>query len=838
KSSPVLKSSAVLSSSAQPVSDPGANSSGALAPETLQDVPTAPTDEAYPLLKGVSANRGLTDEVQSIVQASTTSSTAYRIQVSAYGTSSGDYALRVLATPSGIAACPAQNFMGTVGSPTPVAGVTTPAGLIVYNTLTTSPALLGTNGASGSTLYGLAAASHSWLMPVTPAAADQWTTPKGGSFDCAPVAANATVQAIADAIRNQKAGPLPGLQSVVIVGGDDKLPFYRVPDTTSISNEIEHSDAVGTDNPISASQRSRFFLSDDPYTSLNPIPWLDRSFYVPDLAVGRLVESDAEISGQIAAYITTAGTLTASTALITGYDFLADGSASVVDTLGGSGLAIDPLIDKPGVSGASAWTAAQLKVALERNPDIAVLNAHFSQYQMLSSKGDTTQTADILDLLPGGTSPDLPTGVLSGSIMFSAGCHGGMSVPDAYATNNGTYPLLGGSTAGIAADWAQALSNRGANVWIANTGFGYGSVGDVALSERLMALYAKYLVDPTTAGAGDALVKAKQEYFATQGVYGSYDEKSLQQVVFYGIPSFHFDPTAAIPRGVAAAGSTAPVSGPGLTPTPSTSPATAGMQSAAISPWTFNATRRVVDGQVAYTVGGDTLVVNGYPIAPRTSVDVTSTVSGLTARGAAIESMQTTLVPNVLPQIARATSDLGGNEPAARPATVVFPTAFQTIGGNAQHQRLVVFPGQFSDVDATPGADTGTQLLLNNASFTVYYADTTTAGDVTRPFIAETTAAAGSINGSPGVVLFRVKTDDPPGLSDVGEPTGVRRVLVQYDDSPGYNTPHTWKAIELQKDSKGTWVGALTTPNTDGRYFVQAFDGAGNQAISQFKGNF
>ena len=50
-------------------------------------------------------------------------------------------------------------------------------------------------------------------------------------------------------------------------------------------------------------------------------------------------------------------------------------------------------------------------------------------------------------------------------------------------------------------------------------------------------------------------MKAKQDYFATQGVYGSYDEKSLQQVVFYGIPMFRISRSrrAASPSLTAAA---------------------------------------------------------------------------------------------------------------------------------------------------------------------------------------------------------------------------------------------------------------------------------------------
>ena len=89
---------------------------------------------------------------------------------------------------------------------------------------------------------------------------------------------------------------------------------------------------------------------------------------MPDLAVGRLVESDADISGQIGQYLTNAGVLSPSTALVTGYDFLADGSEQVDTSLATAGQSTSTLIDPPGVSSATAWTAQAVQSALSQNP--------------------------------------------------------------------------------------------------------------------------------------------------------------------------------------------------------------------------------------------------------------------------------------------------------------------------------------------------------------------------------------------------------------------------------------------------------------------------------------
>jgi hypothetical protein len=154
-----------------------------------------------------------------------------------------------------------------------------------------------------------------------------------------------------------------------------------------------------------------------------------------------------------------------------------------------------------------------------------------------------------------------------------------------------------------------------------------------------------------------------------------------------------------------------------------------------------------------------------------------------------------------------------------------------------------VYPGQFSDTDPTPGQDRGTQTLLTNGSFNVYYATTTsvngvgpTAGDVTPPFIQSSSATGSAAPGGATVVLFQVNATDPFSVNDTTN-TGIKRVFVQYDDQPTSTTPHTWRKVELQPDSKGNYVGAITA-DANGRYLVQVVDGAGNVAVSQFKGSY
>ena len=54
--------------------------------------------------------------------------------------------------------------------------------------------------------------------------------------------------------------------------------------------------------PLSAAAAASDLLTDDPYGDVNPMPWLDRYLYVPDVAVGRLVETPAQIVAALDQY--------------------------------------------------------------------------------------------------------------------------------------------------------------------------------------------------------------------------------------------------------------------------------------------------------------------------------------------------------------------------------------------------------------------------------------------------------------------------------------------------------------------------------------------------------
>ena len=127
--------------------------------------------------------------------------------------------------------------------------------------------------------------------------------------------------------------PHPALRNVVIVGGDDIVPMARLDDTTRIGNETGYADTFDVNGSYYGALSTSHFLSDDPYGDLDPIEWATRRLYVPELALGRLVESPTQIIAQLDAFGDAAGRLDAGRAYAAGYDFMTDGASAVRDAL-------------------------------------------------------------------------------------------------------------------------------------------------------------------------------------------------------------------------------------------------------------------------------------------------------------------------------------------------------------------------------------------------------------------------------------------------------------------------------------------------------------------------
>ena len=98
-------------------------------------------------------------------------------------------------------------------------------------------------------------------------------------------------------IRSQPNGA--GLKYLVIVGGDQVIPFARLDDfTVTAGNEAGYASTFGHEHRplLRRSTPGRCSPTIRTATS-NPVPYLTRQLYIPELAVGRLVETPDDIIG-------------------------------------------------------------------------------------------------------------------------------------------------------------------------------------------------------------------------------------------------------------------------------------------------------------------------------------------------------------------------------------------------------------------------------------------------------------------------------------------------------------------------------------------------------------
>ena len=619
---------------------------------------------------------------------------------------------------------------------------------------------------------------------------------------CSVSATNAVVAEIGKVVQAKLGGAASpardSLESVVLVGSDDLLPFARVPDTVQRENErtfegelrrsetpdgapcpdvpLGQVDPCAT--PLSAAAYDQDVLTDDPYGDFDPVPWLDRYLYVPDVAVGRLVETPAQIDAALDQYRdpTVDGELDLDTAVTAGYGAWADGGQQIGEVLSDRGASTQHLSPV-------TWSEAQALEALfptgGASPSVASINAHMDPTRLLAGNDEII------------TTDDFDADRLTGSMLFTLGCHAGLNLPDRY---------LGAG----ADDWVDTLAGRA--VYVANTGYGYADGNVVGLTERLLSLYAGKVGGNLT--AGQALMFAKQAYLGGLGLYTNYDEKVLMQATFYGLPMYRFsDPLPDAPEPDA--------------PETSTDPAT-GLVSASLS-IDPDFTTRTVDGRTYSVVDGEEpQATPDRPIVPRTTAFVS--VPGELAHDALITEL-TTERNEVDPAIANPASSAAPEHAPYDVSSVSFPSAFTNVTGyrtaDGVRQDLVLLPGRVDAVtDPVSGDVSATEERFTHTEVQVFYGAGT---DHRKPTI---TSSTGERDG--GSASFAVDTSDA---------SGVARVVVLHQTTDG----GAWDVLDSAEGDltrTGTvWTGDASV-DSDGtlRWITQVVDEEGNVAISTNRG--
>ena len=494
--------------------------SQAVVPEVLGDVPVTPPEGQGVL--GVSDNRGLADEEVTFIVPEDADGWMY-IQITSFdgAYSNEPWMLRVEQSPAIElpAGCKLPLALGggtTRALPASVGGNT----LYLFNSKRYGDLYGNANEtAVWNKLQTLAARSDAAGGTVIPVdAIPGMSTPLGAwqADPCSPGLNNDVVRSLGSYLDTITAA----YKYIVIVGDWTVLPAGLVLDNTLFVNEREYASTFyGVENTQYLSSYALGYLpTDDPYGDTS---YSGQGAYIPEVAVGRLVESHTEIMGQLDQYLTRNGAIDPATALVTGYDFLSDGASAVSDGLNANVAAPTELIN-------DVWSKDSLLDALfpaSNPPMIDAVNAHYDHYRALPADQNAAGTEANLF-----TTADLQS--TQGRLVITIGCHSGTPVSDLLVA------------AGLAPDWDQSYSAKGAIGYIAQSTFGLGETAGVAYSEKLQALLAERLDGSLT--VGQALVFAKQEY-SSMPLTGGYDVKVIDGSGLYGLPMYRVGTGANAP---------------------------------------------------------------------------------------------------------------------------------------------------------------------------------------------------------------------------------------------------------------------------------------------------
>jgi len=349
-----------------------------------------------------------------------------------------------------------------------------------------------------------------------------------------------------------------GVKYLVIVGDDRIIPMARMEDHTVLLLESTYpanGDLTPSGTTVGQALTANKYLTDDPLGVLDAITTeqLDGSLFLPDLAVGRLVETPQQIITTIATYISQDGILDLSLldptnghkVLVTGYDFLSNvatqerarwKSVLHVSTPDAATTPVDGSLIAGGWGlGSVQARASALRTKLSGNGGprygVMAISGHATHYEEGVPGTDPfdiqgLSTADIYGTDACGT---VSAGALdlSGGVVYAIGCHGGLSVPGSCATD-----------ADHSLDLPETMLARGVVAYIANSGYGWSLRFGIGYGARLFQIFTEQMTAEGTIAVGDAVRQSKQRYYLETPRYDAYDEKTVMQWTLYGLPMY------------------------------------------------------------------------------------------------------------------------------------------------------------------------------------------------------------------------------------------------------------------------------------------------------------
>jgi hypothetical protein len=571
--------------------------------------------------------------------------------------------------------------------------------------------------------------------------------------------ANAVAEAIKQVILTRW-NTYPELEYLVIVGDDRVIPFYRTIDGTS--------------------QPDTWTLTDDFYTDREPTSCsacANPSLYIPDLAGGRLVETSDQIIGQIDTFLAD-NSLNLSNAAVAGYDIGIGCAQAHCDTLQDDSLTTDCTLI------GDSWTKNDfMSRVLQTYHDVISISAHAWYAFFFTPSGELILASDF-------TSTPID---FARAIFYTAGCHAGYNVSSVL-------------------DLSEAISGIKKASYVANTGTGWGG-GAVVWSDELMWDFTKKLVAGTQSTPGQALMLAKQQYYADHPSPDVYDEKITTESTLYGLSVYKVTSPVGLhkcylPIIFRLSKSTLAAS-TGISV--STKQASLGGGLHIDSPsyfWPMPVPVSSPEGTY-YTLFGSVTGKDGEPILPRFSQDVSKpelALHGIVFTGGSYTIVsEDPVIQHVVTTGAEAT-------PVAQSFSAPgwYPEIFFTHNivelESGDREALVAAAGQYN-----PNLTTNQQRLYTSMSFDIYYHES--SNDWTLPTIS---------------VIDKGVTGDTVNVTvKASDASGIEAVVVAYTDGNG-----AWNSQSL---TPGTdmWTGSF--PGSDyTEIIVQVVDKAGNVNAGEY----
>ena len=382
-----------------------------------------------------------------------------------------------------------------------------------------------------------------------------WSTGTTDDLESNIDAANAVADAVRTYLYEQISSSFTHLETLVLVGADSSIPFWRMAEDLPRypeSNYIDELQTFGflddasspeafcdeTESPLMATFCRDRYLADTPYgaSATTVVPGSSFTWWLPDVAVGRLVETPEQMMDLIDVFITQDGVTVVDQALTTGYDFLTDGGDAVHTHLQSEVDLVAVTLDRLSQS-VSLWSDQDLRdrlfgVAPTEATDLAFVSGHADhRAEGAAQVGD----AGVL------TTEEMAAAGLHnrGAVLVGVGCHSGVPVESDGGAADETDPAF-------LLDLPEVLASRSFPAMIGNGGYGWGLSEGVGLGEQLVLLVAEEITAAGQISVGEALRLAKQEYFLRQSRLDSFDHKVVHEAMVFGIPNYEVQVPEAV----------------------------------------------------------------------------------------------------------------------------------------------------------------------------------------------------------------------------------------------------------------------------------------------------